>query len=151
RAIAVAACREALEESNLVPLVRTAAPGQPVGDAEVDALRREANGKDGGLAVALDRHGLRLALHGLVPWARWVTPEAESRRYDARFFLLELPLGQVGRHDEHETTMSFWARPSTVLQRFARGEIFLAPPTTRTLELLDGAEDVRAAFALAGG
>ncbi len=78
-----------------------------------------------------------------------MTPEAESRRYDARFFLLELPLGQVGRHDEHETTMSFWARPTTVLQRFARGEIFLAPPTTRTLETLTAAPDVRAAFELA--
>src|SRR5262249_2792311 len=85
------------------------------------------------------------------PWARWITPEAESRRFDARFFLLELPLGQVGRHDEHETTMSFWARPAGILDRAARGEIFLAPPTTRTLELLAGEADVASALVLAGG
>jgi 8-oxo-dGTP pyrophosphatase MutT (NUDIX family) len=152
RAVAVAACREALEEGNIVPLVRAEAPAEVVGDADVDALRREAGGFTShppGFAEAIARRGLRLALHSLVPWARWVTPEAESRRYDARFFLLELPLGQVGRHDEHETTMSFWARPSNVLSRFSRGEIFLAPPTTRTLEVLAAAADVRAALGLA--
>ena len=162
RAIAVAACREALEEGNLVPLVRAeavmvgGAPSTPPGrgGGRRRGRRPPARGRrplphPPGLAAALARRGLRLALHALVPWARWVTPEAEGRRYDARFFLLELPLGQVGRHDEHETTMSFWARPSAVLQRFTRGEIFLAPPTTRTLELLALAPDVRGAFGLA--
>ncbi len=150
RTIAVAACREMLEEGNIVPLVREMAREgeEPIGDAEVSALRVEAAGP-GGLAAALARRGLRLALGELVPWARWVTPEAESRRFDARFFLLALPPGQVGRHDEHETTMSFWARPAAVLERFVRGEVFLAPPTTRTLELLASAPDVRAARALA--
>jgi hypothetical protein len=119
-----------------------------VGDAEMDALRVEAAGP-GGLAGALARRGLRLALHELVPWARWITPAAESRRYDARFFLCALPPSQVGRHDEHETTMSFWARPRALLDRSVRGEIFLAPPTTRSLELLASTPDVRAACALA--
>ena len=91
-----------------------------------------------------------LSLDALVPWSRWVTPEAESRRYDARFFLLALPEGQQGEHDRHETTMSMWARPRDVLEMAVRGEVFLAPPTTRTLELLAGANDVEAALALAG-
>jgi 8-oxo-dGTP pyrophosphatase MutT (NUDIX family) len=148
RALAVAACRETLEEGRIVPLA-SAEGAPPLTDAEIDALRIEAAG-EGGLAAALARRGLRLALDQLVPWARWVTPTAESRRFDARFFLLELPPGQVGRHDEHETTMSFWGRPLGVLDRFVRGEIFLAPPTTRSLELLASAPDVRAARALAG-
>ncbi len=84
-----------------------------------------------------------------MPWARWITPEAEARRFDARFYLLELPPGQVGRHDEHETTHSFWARPAAILERAVRGEIFLAPPTTRTLELLAAVASVQAARDLA--
>ncbi len=128
RAIAVAACREMLEEACLLPL------DPPLLDeGGVDALRREAASAPGGLAAALERRGRRLRLDRLVPWARWITPEAESRRYDTRFFLLELPAGQIGHHDDHETTMSFWASPTAVLEKFARGEIFLAPPTTRTL------------------
>jgi hypothetical protein len=45
--------------------------------------------------------------------------------------------------------MSFWARPADVLARSARGDIFLAPPTTRTLELLADVPSVAAALALA--
>jgi 8-oxo-dGTP pyrophosphatase MutT (NUDIX family) len=144
RALAVAACREMFEEAGIVPV-------DPPASAEVvEALRKEASGRDHAVfPAALAQRGLRLALEKLVPWARWITPEAEPRRFDARFFLLELPLGQVGRHDDHETTMSFWATPAEVLDRAARGEIFLAPPTSRTLELLAGVSSVAGAVALA--
>jgi 8-oxo-dGTP pyrophosphatase MutT (NUDIX family) len=150
RALAAAACRETFEEGAILPI------DPPLDEASFQAFQAEASGQIGGhpqtpgaLAGALARNGLRLALDQLVPCGRWITPEAESRRFDARFFLLELPPGQVGRHDDHETTMSFWARPAIVLDRFVRGEIFLAPPTTRTLELLATVDSVPAARALA--
>lgn len=151
RTLAVAACREMLEEGGIVPTDR------PLSAADVAVLRAEllASRADAlppspaPLAAALARRGHRLALGALVPWARWVTPTAEGRRFDARFFLLELPPGQEGLHDDHETTMSFWARPADVLDRFTRGEIFLAPPTTRSLELLAEVDQCREALALA--
>lgn len=143
RALAIAACRETLEEARIVPVDGAFA------EADVEALHAELAAHPGSLATALTRAGKRLALDALTPWARWVTPEAEQRRFDARFFLLALPEGQRGRHDEHETTQSFWARPSDVLDRFLRGEIFLAPPTTRTLELLADVTSVAGARALA--
>lgn len=143
RALAVAAARESLEEAAIVPLDK-ALPGD-----DILAMRREL---EGGRALPdiLRSRGVRLATGALVPWARWITPEAESRRFDARFFLLALPEHQRGAHDDRETTMSFWGRPSNVLDRFMRGEIFLAPPTCRSLELLADCAALESAFALAG-
>lgn len=142
RALCVTACRETLEEGAILPTDAALS-----GDA-LDAVGRElAAGTP--LDAALERRGLKLALGALVPWARWITPLAEQRRFDARFFLLPLPRGQVGRHDGYETTTSFWAAPTAILERAERGEIFLAPPTSRTLELLSAAADVRSAVALA--
>lgn len=142
RALAVAACRETLEEGRIVPLT------EPVGEAELEALHAALSAAPGTLSAVLSRAGRKLALSSLSPFARWITPRAEPRRFDARFFLLECPPGQAGRHDEHETTHSFWERPALVLDRAAHGEIFLAPPTTRSLELLAACADVRAARAL---
>jgi hypothetical protein len=90
-----------------------------------------------------------LDVERLAPLARWITPEAETRRFDARFYLLALPEGQIGKHDEHETTMSMWATPKDVLDAAAEGRFFLAPPTARTLELLATERDVHGAFRLA--
>ena len=100
-------------------------------------------------ATLLEQAGIRLATDRLIPFARWVTPTAESRRYDARFYLARAPEGQGGLHDEHETVSSVWSTPARMLGAFDAGDVFLAPPTTRCLELLKGAVDVDAALALA--
>ena len=142
-ALAVAACRESLEEAAIVPLERA------LPDAEILAMRRELeSGVD--LADTLRKRDVRLAVDALIPWGRWVTPEAEQRRFDARFYLLALPDMQQGAHDERETTQSFWASPEEVLRRFLAGEIFLAPPTCRSVELLAECPTIESAVALAG-
>ncbi len=142
RALAIAAARESLEEAAIVPLVA------PLPGAEILAMRRELEGGRA-LPEVLRSRDARLSLDALVPWGRWITPEAEARRFDARFFLLALPEHQVGAHDDHETTMSFWGRPADVLRRFLSGELFLAPPTCRTLELLADCAGIESAVALA--
>ncbi len=143
RALAIAACRELLEEGAIVPVV---------GDAIEDeaALSLRAKVREGNpLRDELARRKLVLDIGRLVPFGRWVTPEAESRRFDARFYLLPLPPGQRGHHDDHETTTSFWATPQAVLERWMAGKISMAPPTTRALELLSSVGSIAEALALA--
>jgi 8-oxo-dGTP pyrophosphatase MutT (NUDIX family) len=87
----------------------------------------------------------------LVPFARWITPSAEPKRFDARFFVAAAPAGQTARHDTVETVEHMWTRPGDVLARYAAGEIKLPPPTIRTLEDLAPHATVEAALAWAGG
>jgi 8-oxo-dGTP pyrophosphatase MutT (NUDIX family) len=73
----------------------------------------------------------------LLPFAHWVTPAIEIRRYDTRFFLTRVPEGQEARHDEGETTLHEWLTPAEALARGLRGEIMLPPPTWTTLRQLE--------------
>ncbi len=158
RAYGVAVCREALEEAAI--LLTT---GGSLTHDDVVALRASMAKDTGAVAApspsktaspaafreALARRGLTLDLGALRPFARWVTPVAESRRFDTRFFLACAPPGQEGAHDAHETTASFWASPREVLRRFDAGELQVAPPTHRCLELLTAVSSAREAVELA--
>jgi 8-oxo-dGTP pyrophosphatase MutT (NUDIX family) len=79
---------------------------------------------------------LTLAASDLIPFAHWVTPEVETRRYDTRFFLARMPPGQTARHDDGETIALAWLTPSEAIERCRRGEIMLPPPTWTTLKQL---------------
>jgi 8-oxo-dGTP pyrophosphatase MutT (NUDIX family) len=143
RAHRIAACRETLEEAALLH-----ATG-PVSDDELLALRSRLTNDPAALREFLRSRGLKLDLAALHPFARWVTPEAESRRYDALFFVAVAPAGQTGAHDEHETMASFWATPGEVLRRWEAGDVQLAPPTHRTLWLLASCASTKAVLELA--
>lgn len=78
--------------------------------------------------------GLDLAPEALVPFAHWITPSAEPKRFDARFFVAALPPGQEARADGSETHDALWATPEEVLARHERGELKLPPPTICNLE-----------------
>jgi len=148
-ALAICACRESLEEAELLPCV------SDLGAPEVAAMRAElaaaADGPsaEGSLSTLLGQRSLRLDTAALVPFARWITPLGERRRYDTRFFVVPLPAGQTGHHDEHETVSSLWAAPRQLLCAYAAGDLFLAPPTIRMLSLLADCADVEAALSLA--
>lgn len=95
--------------------------------------------------------GLDVDAATLVPFARWITPSAEGKRFDARFFVAPAPTGQTARHDTIETVDHLWATPAEVLARYERGELKLPPPTIRNLEDLTGHATVEAALAWARG
>jgi 8-oxo-dGTP pyrophosphatase MutT (NUDIX family) len=141
RGLFIAACREALEEAALLPVA-----GGILLHEDLVELRQRMTAKETTLRAFLEQRWLLLDLSLLQPFARWVTPRIESRRYDTRFFLVAAPPGQLGAHDDHETMSSFWASPTDILARFDAGTVQLAPPTHRTLELLAQATSVFDAF-----
>lgn len=145
RAFAVAALREALEEAAIVPVT-----GGRIDAGSALELRREISGANArSFADALGVRGLGLDTGRIEAIARWITPTAEPKRFDTRFYLLPLPEGQEGAHDNHETTKSFWATPREVLARWEQGEVMLAPPTAWTLGLFCGLKSVASAVAVA--
>lgn len=134
----VAALRECLEESGI--LLATA----PVDPAIVSELRAALSPRNAPpIGPLLARHGITLAARGLVPFSRWVTPRAETRRFDARFFLARTSERHDGAtHDGGETVASEWLTPSEAIERAKRREIVLAPPTWRTLDAIRDARTV---------
>ncbi len=144
RGLAVAACREALEEAALLPV-----DGASPSHTELVDWRAKIAAGETTLEELLSARGLRLDLGALHPLARWITPVSESRRFDTRFFLFVGGGGVTGVHDGQEVTASFWATPAEVLRRFDAGELQLAPPTHRTLEVLAPAKDTAEAIAIA--
>jgi 8-oxo-dGTP pyrophosphatase MutT (NUDIX family) len=77
---------------------------------------------------------LLFALDQLHYYAHWITPEARSERFDTRFFLARYPSGQEASHDQKETTAGIWITPQKALEENLKGEVFLSPPTLKTLE-----------------
>jgi len=90
---------------------------------------------------------VRIEPADLVPWAHWITPSVEPRRFAARFFLARLPAGQTAAHDARETTDELWIAPREAAERQARGELKLPPPTLRNLEDLAVFDSLEALFA----
>lgn len=77
-----------------------------------------------------------LTVDDLQPFAHWVTPEIESRRFDTRFFLARMPDGQEAMHDDGEMTALEWLTPQDAIARFERRELLLPPPTWTSLRQL---------------
>ena len=150
RALVCAAVRETFEESGVV-LAGTDAD-TVVADTTADEWESDRLAlldRSLSLAAMLDRRGLVLRADLLRPWAHWITPEVEPRRFDTRFFVAALPTGQRTRDVGGEADKVTWIRPTDALAAFERGEIGLMPPTAFTLGEL-GAYDTVADVIAAG-
>ena len=90
-----------------------------------------------------------LTVNDLYPFAHWVTPEIETRRYDTRFFVARMPAGQQAKHDESETTALEWLSPHEAIARFERRQMLLPPPTWTSIRQLAKRSSVDDAIAWA--
>ena len=149
-AVRAAAVRETFEECGVL----LAAPAQGrVPDAdELSAPAWEERRTElaaGGLTLAgvLTAAGLAAAGTALVPWARWVTPEFEHRRFDTWFFLARLPEGQQARDLGGEGEQAAWRDPAEAVEQHRAGELPMLPPTLVCLEELAAGGSVDALLA----
>jgi 8-oxo-dGTP pyrophosphatase MutT (NUDIX family) len=97
----------------------------------------------------LEETGVVVDAGSLHPWARWVTPEDEPRRYDTVFFVALLPDGAEPRPVGTEMDRVAWMRPVDALAARERGDLAMWPPTFVTLRELAGCADLRAVVATA--
>lgn len=153
----VAAIRELFEEAGI--LIADRADGSPAGSnpdlaADLPRLRAATAAGELDLVTILERHELTLATDRLIQIGRWQTPRAYARRFDTRFFAVELPPAAVLDLDPREVAGHQWLTPADALEAMAAGQIQLWPPTSTTLQRLERAPDVdavRAGLALIDG
>ncbi|RJL22009.1 NUDIX hydrolase [Bailinhaonella thermotolerans] len=149
RALVCAAVRETFEESGVLlagPSEDSVVEDTTGDDWEAD--REALIGRSLAFADFLDKRGLVLRSDLMRPWAHWITPEVESKRYDTRFFAAALPPGQRTRDVGGEADRVAWVLPAEGVAAGQRGEMFMLPPTyTALTELAEFAttEDALAA------
>jgi 8-oxo-dGTP pyrophosphatase MutT (NUDIX family) len=142
RAVAhgVAAVRELFEEAGV--LLARAADGamltfaDPNERARYERHRHDVHQHRLTLRELAARERITIALDELIPFAHWVTPAIEPRRFDARFFVARVPPHQHPVHEERESTESRWVTPADALDLSRRDEIWLPVPTWQTLRAL---------------
>jgi 8-oxo-dGTP pyrophosphatase MutT (NUDIX family) len=146
RALVCAAVRETFEESGV--LLAGPSPDTVVSDTGPYADARQALlNRDVSLAGFLASAGLVLRADLLRPWANWVTPVGERRRFDTRFFLAAVPDGQRADGATSEASDVAWCSPTAALDEWKAGERGLLPPTWTTLAELEECATVADAMA----
>jgi len=144
RAVVCAAVREVFEESGV--LLAGPSPEAVVGDVSGDdweAQRSALVDRRLSFADLLRERGLILRSDLITPWARWLTPEFEPRRFDTYFFLARLPEGQRTRDVGGEADLVRWVRPLDALTE----RLPMLPPTAITFGQLNAFGGIEEALA----
>jgi 8-oxo-dGTP pyrophosphatase MutT (NUDIX family) len=144
----LATIREIFEETGV--LLAQAADGSALPDATDPAMARHRETLLDGTATLLDVlrdvDGLP-DIRRLVYCSHWITPVAEPRRYDTRFFLAALPAGHTVTTDPREMSDAVWLTPHDALDRFRQGDLPMVFPTVKTVQHIADYDTVAAALA----
>jgi 8-oxo-dGTP pyrophosphatase MutT (NUDIX family) len=146
RALVCAAVRETFEESGVL-LAGPDADSVVSDTAPFAAARQALVDREVSLAGFLADAGLVLRADLLRPWANWVTPVEERRRFNTRFFLACVPTGQRADGATTEAADAGWHTPTAALEDWKHGRRGLLPPTWTTLAELEECGSVAAAMA----
>jgi 8-oxo-dGTP pyrophosphatase MutT (NUDIX family) len=148
RELVCAAVRETFEEAGVLLAGPDAASVVPdVSGEDWERQRQALLSRDLSLAGLLADRGLVLRSDLLRPFAHWITPPVEPRRYDTKFFAAALPVGQEARHVSGEADEVAWLTPSAALRELRAGDRPMLPPTSHTLGQLEPFPDVASALA----
>ncbi len=143
RALVCAAVRETFEEAGVVlagPDASSVVADTTGEDWEAD--RQALLSRELAFSEMLRRRGLVLRAELLRPWAHWITPEFEERRYDTRFLVAALPPGQRTRDVGGEADRVVWMRPDEAVAGHEAGRLAMLPPTVMTLAELSAYSSV---------
>jgi 8-oxo-dGTP pyrophosphatase MutT (NUDIX family) len=147
----VAAVRETFEEAGV--LLARREDGRPLDADDLDrdgvvAARRRLVDRERRWDWRdwLEDEGLVLDLGALALWSWWVTPEGPRKRFDTRFLVARMPVGQVATPDGVETTGLRWGPPDAPLAARDRGEVTVIFPTRRNLAAMSRHADADAAW-----
>jgi 8-oxo-dGTP pyrophosphatase MutT (NUDIX family) len=133
KAVVGAAARELFEEAGVLLAGLADEPDHTVGDVSGDdweADRAAVQRRELSMTELLHRRGLRLRDDLLFPWARWITPEFEPKRFDTWFFVALLPEAQRARDVSGEADRTMWISPA------AADGLAMLPPTRVLLDEL---------------
>ena len=138
RELVCAAVRETFEESGV--LLASSLDGAPLdpASAQWEADRLALMARERSLSEVFVARQVTLRADLLRPWAHWITPEAEPRRYDTKFFTAAVPEGQEPRDVSGEADEAAWVRVADALAENEQGTRLMLPPTLVTLTDLVG-------------
>ena len=152
RALVCAAVRETFEESGVLlagPTPDTVVSDTTGEDWEED--RRALEAREVSFTDFLDRRGLSLRTDLLALWGSWVTPVFEPRRYDTRFFVAEMPQGQVTRDVSTESDNVLWLSVRDAIRAVDDQQMLMLPPTYCTcMEVFEYGDPAEVLDAAAG-
>jgi endoribonuclease LACTB2 len=135
-----AAARELFEETGVLR-----ARGPSIAPALLREARAALLSGSRGFADVLTSFGLQLDAEDFPAAGRWVTPAFMPLRFDARFFLVEVPAGTTAEVWPGELAEGAWVRPEDALLAWAEGRALLHPPNHYTLLTLLAAPSLEAA------
>ncbi|ORX43691.1 hypothetical protein DM01DRAFT_1340649 [Hesseltinella vesiculosa] len=138
----VAAIRETFEESGLL---LTHPPAHTVTGLDINSWRLRVHEDANQFKQLCDQHHLAPAVDRLTPFANWITPAAEKKRFDTQFFLTVLPTplddsqpseSTQASADGKETVSLDWFTPNEALALYREKKMVLFPPQWYTLDLM---------------
>ena len=119
--------------------------------ARFDDYRNALAAGEADLPTLARREGLQLATDRVRYFSHWITPPTAPARFDTRFFITPMPVGQTAIGHHRETVSGAWVTAAQALANHDAGRWQMIHPTLTTLttvaryssvdELLDAVDE----------